>query len=105
MSVLSIEEFMEKHGLENKTMKESDLKRVYNYKIYPRDSKITTENGFANLDNGEQGGTHWTCFLIKNGESYYFDSFGWESDEFLLRQLPKPIVSHTFKIQHIDSML
>ena len=69
MSVLSLEEFMEKHGLENKTMKESDLKRVYNYKIYPRDSKITTKNGFANLDNGEQGGTHWTCFLIKNGES------------------------------------
>ena len=79
--VLSFEEFMKKNNLKNETMKESDLKRVYNYKIYPRDSKITTKKGFVNIDNGEQGGTHWTCFLINKDGSFYFDSFGVSPDK------------------------
>ena len=103
--VLSFEEFMKKNNLKNETMKESDLKRVYNYKIYPRDSKISTKKGFVNIDNGEQGGTHWTCFLINKDGSFYFDSFGISPDKFLLNQLPKPITSSKYKIQHNDSML
>ena len=51
------------------------------------------------------GGTHWTCFYIKDNKSYYFDSFGGNPDKFLLQQLPKPIIYHNFKIQHINSML
>ena len=80
-------------------MKESDLKRVYNYKIYPRDSKITTKKGFVNIDNGEQGGTHWTCFLINKDGSFYFDSFGGNPDKFLLHQLPKPIIVNKYKFK------
>ena len=45
-------------------MNESELQRVYNYSIYPRDSKIYSDKGFVNIDNGSQGGTHWTCFFI-----------------------------------------
>ena len=51
------------------------------------------------------GGSHWTCFYIKDKKSYYFDSFGGQPDEFLLKQLLKPIVYHNFKIQHINSEL
>ena len=44
------------------------------------------------------------AFIIKNNQSYYFDSFGGGSpDKFLLQQLPKPIIYHNFKIQHINS--
>ena len=86
-------------------MTESDLTRVLNITIYPRDSKITTDRGFVNIDNGEQGGTHWTCFTVKDNRSFYFDSFGGSPDKFLLEQLPKPITYHNFKIQDINSKL
>ena len=71
-------------------MNESELQRVYNYKIYPRESKRYSDKGFVNIDNGERGGTHWTCFLRKGNKSFYFDSFGGQPDNFLLNQLPKP---------------
>ena len=43
---------MKKYNLKDQTMSESDLQKIYNYKIYPRDSKITTDKGFVNIDNG-----------------------------------------------------
>ena len=46
-------------------MNESELQRVYNYPIYPRDSKIYSDKGFVNIDNGSQGGTPWCAFLLK----------------------------------------
>ena len=73
-------------------------RKVYNYKIYPRDSKITSNKGFVNIDNREQGGT-------RRRKSYYFDSFGGNPDKFLLKQLIKPIIYHNFKIQNINSQL
>ena len=95
---------MQKYNLKDQTMSESDLQKIYNYKIYPRDSKITTNKGFVNIDNGSQGGTHWTCFYIKNKKSYYFDSvLEVAPGKFLLKQLPKPIIYHNFKIQNINS--
>ena len=72
-------------------MKESELKRVYNYSVYPKDPKITTNKGFVNIDNGCQGGTHWTGSYIKVKKSFYFDSFGGPPEKFQPQQLPKPI--------------
>ena len=86
-------------------MNESELQRFYNYPLYPRDSKIYSDRGFVNIDNGSQCGTHWTCFIIKDDKSYYFDSFGGAPDKFLLNQLPKPIIYHNYKIQDINSRL
>ena len=75
-------------------MNESELQRVYKYKIFPRDSKIITDKRCLNIDGGYQGGTHWTCFSIKDNKSYYFDSFGGTPDKFLPNQLPKPTIYH-----------
>ena len=86
-------------------MNESQLQRVFNFSIYPRDSKIFSDKGFSNIDNGSQGGTHWTCFCIKDNKSYYFDSFGGQPDKFILKQLPKPILRHNSKIRDINSKL
>ena len=82
--------FFEKNKLKNDTMNESELQKVYNYPIYPRNSKTHSDKGFIDIDNGSQGGTHWTCFIVKDNISYYFDSFGGQPDNFLLKQLPNP---------------
>ena len=105
MTILSLKDFMKKYNLKNDTMNESQLQKVFNYPIYPRDSKIYSDRGFVNIDNGSQGGTHWCCFIIKDDMSYYFDSFGGQPDKFLLNQLHKPILYHNYKIQDINSKL
>ena len=105
MKILNFKDFMKKYNLKNDTMNESQLQRVYNRKIYPRDSKINSDRGFVNIDNGSQVRTHWTCFIVKDNKSYYFDSFGVQPDKFLLNQLPKPIIYHKYKIQDIISKL
>ena len=96
---------MKKYKLKNDTTNESQLQRIYSYPIYPRASKIYFDKGFINIDNGSQGGTHWTCFIVKDNESYYFDSSGGQPDKFLLKQLSKPIIYHNYKIQDINSKL
>ena len=60
--------------------------------MYPRDSKKYSDRGFVIIDNGSQGGTHWTCFLVKDNKSYYFDSFGGQPDNILLKKLNKLIL-------------
>ena len=105
MKLLNLKDFMEKYNLKNDTMNQSQLQRVYIYPIYPRDSKIHSHKGFVNLDNGSQGGTHRTCFIVKDNKSYYFDSFGGQPDKFLNNQIPKPIIYHNYKKQDINSNL
>ena len=46
---------MKKYNLENDTTNETQLKRVYNYPICPRDSKIDSDKGFVYIDNGSMG--------------------------------------------------
>ena len=43
-------------------MNESELQRIYNHPIYPRDSKTYSDKGFVNIDDGSQNGTHWCAF-------------------------------------------
>ena len=61
MTIPNSKDFEEVH-LKKDTMSESDLLEVYKNPIYPRDSKIHTVKGFINIDNGQMGGTQWTCF-------------------------------------------
>ena len=105
MTIINFKDFMKKYKLKNATMNESELQRIYNYPIYPRDSKIYSDRGFVNIDDGRMGGSHWTCFIVKDNKSYYFDSFGVQPDKFLLNQLKKPIIYHNYKIQDINSKL
>ena len=86
-------------------MNESDLQRAYIYPIYPRDSKIYSDKGFVNIDDGRMGGSHWTCFIVEDNKSLFYDSFGGQPDKLLLKQLPKPIIYHNCKIQDINSKL
>ena len=55
MKVLNFEDFMKEYKLNSNTMNESQLQRVYNYLINPRHSKINSDKGFVNIDNGSMG--------------------------------------------------
>ena len=105
MSILNFKDFMKKNILKNDTLNETQLQRIFIYPINPRDSKIYSDKGFVNIVNGSMGGSHWTCFIVKDNKAYYFDSFGAQPDKFLLKQLPKPIIYHNYKIQYINSKL
>ena len=50
-------------------------------------------------------GTRWTCFIVKDNNSFYFDCFGGTPDKFLLKQLTKSILYHNYKSQDIKSKL
>ena len=99
MKLFNFKYFEKKYKLKNDNKNESELQRVYNYSIYSRGSKIYLDKGFVNIDNGSQGASHWTCFIIKDNKSFYLASFGGQPDKFFLNQLPKPIEYHLYKIQ------
>ena len=61
---------MKESSIKIDTKNESEIQRFYNYELYPRVSIITTNRGFSNIDNGFQGGTHWTCCKIKDRKSF-----------------------------------
>ena len=96
---------MENHNLTNETLNESELKSVYIYFYHPRDSKISTNKWFVSTDNGQMGGTHWTCFHMKDNKSFFCDRFRGQPVNFLLTQLPTPISFHNYKIQDVNSKL
>ena len=96
---------MKKYKLKNDTMMELELQIVYDYPIYPRDSKIYSDKGFVNIDNGSMVGSLSCAFYVKNNISYYFDSFEWAPDKFLLNHLPKQKIYHNYKIQDKNSKL
>ena len=105
MKILNFKDFMKKNNLKNDTMNGKELQKIYNYPIYPRDSKIYSDRGFVNIDDGRMRGSHWTCFIVKDNKSFHFDSFGGAPGKFLLNQLPKPIIYHNYKIQDKNSFL
>ena len=105
MKTINFIDFMKNYNLENITRNESELQRIYNYHIYPRDSKIYSDKRFVIIDNGFQGGTHWTCFIVKDEKSFYYDNIGGAPDKFLHKQLPKRIIYHKSKTQDISSKL
>ena len=65
-------------------MIETELQRTHNYPIYPRDSKIFSDKGFVNIDNGFQGGSHWTAFSVEKNKSYHIDSSSGQLDKLYL---------------------
>ena len=71
----NFEKCTKKYKLKENTSNECELRRVCNYPINPRDSKMPTRKGFINNKNGYLGGSHWTCFCMKDKKSFCFDSF------------------------------
>ena len=70
MKILKFKDFLKQYKLKNETMIESELQRLYNYPIYPRDSKVYSNKAVVNIDDGSMGGSHWCCFVLKDNKSY-----------------------------------
>ena len=105
MMKLSLKDFMKQNKFKDDTMKESELQRVFYYPIYPKDSKTYSDKGFVSIDDGSQGGTSRCCFIKKAIKSFNFDSFGCQTDKFLLNELPKPIIYLIYRNRNIVSKL
>ena len=104
MKKLSFKDFMKKTmRLKENTMNESQLQKINISHMYPRDSKIYSDKRFVNINKGGMGGTHWFAFYVKINKSFYFESFGFQPDKFLLDQLPNSILYHNYIIQDINS--
>ena len=86
MTMFSSNYFMQNYKIKNDTMIESELQRVFKYPNYPRVSRRATNKTSGTIDDGQMGGTHWTCYYIKDDKSFYFVSFGGQLDKFLLNQ-------------------
>ena len=91
--------------MKDEAMRESDLTRIINNKIYPGDSRIVTPQGLMNIGDGSMGGTHWTFFHEKDNKPYYLNSFAGVSEKFSLQQLPKPITFRRLNYQDNNSKL
>ena len=59
MTILNLKDFVKKYKIKIIIINESQLHRVYNYPMYPRDIKVYSYEGFVNIDNGSMNGTHW----------------------------------------------
>ena len=66
---------------------------------------MKANKGFVIIDNGSQGGTNWTFFIVKGKKSFCLVGFGGQPGKVLLSQLPKPILYSIYKIQDINSKL
>ena len=66
MAVVSLKEIMKNYKFKNDTMNESEVQRIYNKKIYLRDSKKCSDKGFVNIDKCSMGGSHQVCFMKKD---------------------------------------
>ena len=53
-------------------MNHLEIQGFYIYPLHPTGSKIHSDKRFVNIDNGPQGGTHWTCFKVKDKKIMLF---------------------------------
>ena len=58
-----------------------------------------------NIDHSSNEGTHWTCLFIRNGVSYYFDSYGFEPTLEVKVYCKEPRYYSSFPIQKINQVI
>jgi hypothetical protein len=58
-----------------------------------------------NIDHSNNEGTHWTCLFIKNGVSFYFDSYGFEPTLEVLEYCKEPRYYSSYPIQKMNEVI
>ena len=58
-----------------------------------------------NIDHSANEGTHWTCLFIKNGVSYYFDSYGIEPPLEVIEYCKEPRYYSSYPIQKMNEVI
>src|SRR3977135_3220142 len=68
------------------------------------DRPLNYESGIINFQGETEGnGTHWSAWFKKGESKIFFDSFGTNVPNELVKYLGKGILSSTFQIQKINS--
>ena len=78
--IINRKDFTKNYKLKKDTFIEGELQKVNKHPIHPTDSIICSDKGFVNIDNCSMGVSHWVCFIVKDNKSFYFNSFGGQSD-------------------------
>ena len=84
------------------------LKIKYFRGVFMRDNlanKIRSKDGIVNLEPDSEIGSHWCCYYKINKDKYYFDSFGLNPTNEMLKYLKKGGCLNTFEIQPIGSVI
>ena len=63
------------------------------------------ESAIANLQNSNQPGTHHTAYWKNNKDKYYFDSYGLDPSNQMLKYLKSPLVISTYQIQNSGTVI
>lgn len=65
----------------------NNLRGIFMRDCLPK-TKTSPECGIMNFNESTQVGTHWVCWVIKqNGQRFYFDSYGQNVPEELMKYL------------------
>ena len=58
-----------------------------------------------NIDHSSNQGTHWTCLFIKNWDSFYFDSYGFEPPTEVKQYCKEPRYYSSYPIQKMNEVI
>ena len=112
--MISFKKFCEENNIKLDTLSNFDIIRIAKQLkiksfrgVFMRDSlpkKIkTNECGIVNLEPESEKGSNWCCYYKKGKEIYYFDSYGLNPTNELLKYLKNTtknqVVMSTFEIQ------
>jgi len=70
----------------------------------------TNKCAIVNLQKSDQDGSHWCCYWKKGKEKYYFDSYGLEPCNEMLKYLKPtknvpPLIISTYQIQKFGTVI
>src|ERR1700722_19620684 len=97
--MLTYSDFIKKFDLDSKTMSNLDIDnevkkiRIRNFKgVLMKDELLgekpkRSECGIINLEDSDEIGSHWTCYYKKGTSKYYFDSYGLDPPNELIKYL------------------
>jgi hypothetical protein len=88
-----------------KELKIKNFKGVFMRNELNKATRQDNECTVINTDHSLNRGTHWTCLFIKNGTSYYFDSYGFPPTLEVEDYCKEPRYFSTFPIQKFNEVI
>ena len=88
-----------------KELKIKNFKGVFMRDELNTNQKTTNECMVINTDHSSNSGTHWTCLFKKNGESFYFDPYGFPPPLEVISYCEEPRYFSSFPIQKMNEII
>jgi hypothetical protein len=70
-----------------------------------KNKKTSDECMIINTDHSSNAGTHWTSLFRKNGESFYFDPYGFQPPIEVIKYCEEPRYFSSFPIQKMNEVI